>query len=298
MYNKNMMLALFVGSLILSGCGGSDSSSDDNSNSNSTTTKKGYLVDSAISGVSYSCGDIQGITSSTGEFECSSFPVTFNVGAYELGTIQELTSDAQIYPQDLLGVPRSSFTGDDLTELTQLLQSLDSDGNPSNGITISSETTKALADAQQNMTLEELASLAGVTVTDKDEAIAHLKEQIEGKINSNGGDVDLDSIDLSEYSAIYVYKNATAQVIDLFKSANKNNGDFSISDEVIECSSLKGYKELPTANNLPTTDTTFELNVNVAFYAKLPSFQSFCIEADYSNSQNTGNQSATMYWNQ
>ena len=298
MISKKNMIMAFVGSLVLVGCG-SDSKSDDSSPSTTesgTKMTKGYLVDSAVSGVTYSCAEVKGVTSSTGEFECPSTPVTFSIGSYEIGTLDSFTQDTKVYPQDLLGVPRSTFNNGEVTQLAQLLQSLDSDKNASNGIAISQETAEALTDAQENMTLEELATLAGVSVTNQEEAIAHLKEQIETAINSNGGDVDLDNIDLSQYSVIYTYKNASADIIESLKNTNKNNGSFTMSDELIECSSLRGYAPLPSGEGV-VSDANFEVNVNIKIYAKVPSFTSFCTEVDYGESQNVGTNSASMLWN-
>jgi len=306
MYSKkNITLMVILSIFIFTGCGDDEKKDTTTSSPSPIPIKqltKGYLIDSAVSGVTYSCGDIIGQTLSDGEFSCENAPITFSIGSYELGTINTFTEDTKVYPQDLAGVPRTNFTQEDVVKMTQLLQSLDEDKNANNGITITEETKNALKDAEKEMTLEELVALSGgAEVIGKEEAIAHLTQQIETVINSNGGDVNLDEVDLSTYSFIYVYKNTTAQVINDLKTINKDNSDFSFSDEIVVCDDLRGYVNLSTLSNgfegafeIPEND--FEINVETNFYVALNG-TSVCIEVDYANSKSAGANSATIYWN-
>lgn len=144
----------------------------------STTLRKGFLIDSPIAGVTYTCGDITGTTTLTGEFFCKAPPVTFKIGGFTLGTISEFTADNKIFPQDLVGVRRSNFNDPRLIKLIRLLQSLDADGNIQTEIIIPPEVATKFGANANDLSLEELASLAGVTLVSETDAIKHLQKSI------------------------------------------------------------------------------------------------------------------------
>lgn len=115
------MMALF------SGCGGGSSALG--------TTGTAYLVDSNVSGVTYHCGNQTGTTGIDGKFLYQhGQSCTFNIGATAFSVdADKLTEGKSITPYDI-------FTGDDekVINLAIMLQSLDSDGNATNGIDINS----------------------------------------------------------------------------------------------------------------------------------------------------------------
>ncbi|SFV55356.1 hypothetical protein MNB_SV-12-1447 [hydrothermal vent metagenome] len=170
-------LSIVVASFIIA-CGGggggsSDKkSSDDNGN---VTLIKGYLLDSPVEGVSYSCGNITGITTSTGEFSCEVAPVKFNIGTLELGIIGIFTSDGKVYPQDLVGVDRDNFADAKVIKLTRLLQSLDDDEDIDEKITISTETSAKFDTDVSSLDLDALVVMGDKTLVDSDSAIKHLR---------------------------------------------------------------------------------------------------------------------------
>ena len=173
--NKNIILSsiAIVALTSLIGCGSSSSG-------DSTTT--GHLIDSAVSGVSYSCGDKNGTTDNKGTFTCKSLPVTFSVGSVQLGTISSLPSDGKIYPQDLAGVARGDINNTKVKNLAQFFQSLDKDHNPSNGITIDSTLASKV---KKNITDWEGVDMEAylysidpdMHVVSRDDAVKHLGEQ-------------------------------------------------------------------------------------------------------------------------
>ena len=123
---KNILLAISL-AFIVSGCGGGSSYSEVYTN-----TGKGYYVDSAVEGVQYKCGGLTGTTGSSGEFE-------FEVGQDCLFKINDLVL--------------SEVNADRLTngakiivneKVAQFLQSIDVDGNASNGILINEKIKNAL----------------------------------------------------------------------------------------------------------------------------------------------------------
>jgi hypothetical protein len=107
-------------SMIFVGCGGGSSSSP-----KEYTVGNGTYIDSAVSGVSYICGKEKGVTDKDGRF-------TFEVGASCTFFIKDIK---------LREVAKSALFDkvvifEDKPKVAQFLQTLDSDGDPSNGITI------------------------------------------------------------------------------------------------------------------------------------------------------------------
>ena len=200
---KNIALSgLVLGSVLLTGCidQGKDSPNQVYIYSDSGTTKTtGYLIDSAVQGVNYECdsGQTTGVTGSDGSFACTAAPVTFKLGGMTIGTISNYSSGGQVFPQDLAGVSKSETSNATVIKIARLLQSLDSDGNPSNGITI--DTTKAdklTASNSLDETIEALAAVAGIdsaSIVSEEDAIDHLseasglkpKETLSGQITTN-----------------------------------------------------------------------------------------------------------------
>ena len=144
---------------------------------------KGYLIDTPINGVNYKCENISGVTKNGGEFECEKAPVSFSIGGYLLGTIDHFTVDKKVYLQDLLGLPRANYTDPNLIELARLVQSLDDDGDISTEITITPEMASKFNNASNSATVEELATLAGVTLVSVNSAMEHLYRTRTNQVN-------------------------------------------------------------------------------------------------------------------
>ena len=126
------------------GSSGSGSSTTNNNGSSSNTGPilTGTLIDSAVAGVSYQTNsNLSGLTSVNGSFEYrSGDQVTFQIGGTFLGTV---TGGAVITPIELAGV--SNTADRRVINIARLLQSLDEDQDPSNGININSTTRSAMA---------------------------------------------------------------------------------------------------------------------------------------------------------
>ena len=180
--------------LILTGCGGGGSSSVPQTTLNSKKIV-GYLVDSAVVGAEYKCGDIDDYTKNGGKFECKRLPVEFFIGGIRLGEVKKLPADKKVYPQDLLGIDRNDTNNEEVKKLATLIQSFDEDKNATNGIYIPKEFHEKFKDEVINLeelSLEELKEeiqsvdpeIEFVPVKD---AISHLKSSLglEDQNNSN-----------------------------------------------------------------------------------------------------------------
>ena len=180
-------LSLVVATFLV-GCGSdSDTNTKSNNSSNATTTtnKIGYFVDAPIEGSAYiTSSGIEGTTDKTGRFRYKEGDsVKFSIGNLTLGETTP-TEDGLITPEGLAH-------GDEELKvlLLRVLQSLDSDNDPSNGITIPSIVIDSLSDINETeITTEEKLldidnelALAidedfdGVVDTNETEAIAHFE---------------------------------------------------------------------------------------------------------------------------
>ena len=185
------------------GCG--DNSGTDDLNTLTTAysipLQSAFLIDSAIEGVTYANSNYPSIeklnstTDSTGKFYYTSdtSSVTLTLGKITLGTLltSSINSDDYFTIGELLGNSRSSSIYDTkMKNMLQLLQSIDSDGDPMNGITIDSTTQNELAslgssydfsaNTYANSTLNAIVSglSGGYTLIDSDYAVANYEESM------------------------------------------------------------------------------------------------------------------------
>ncbi len=113
------------GCLVLaSGCGGSGEA------------RQGVFLDSAVSGLAYSTETLSGITDAEGTYEyLEGESVTFSIGGLQFPTV---VATETVTPLELAGTNDPFDSG--VVNVVRLLQTLDHDSDPSNGIEISAET--------------------------------------------------------------------------------------------------------------------------------------------------------------
>lgn len=184
MKHYQQLLLASAAAVLLTACGGSSSSTPKNSTpTNKTAT--GVLSDSPVEGVSYRTNSgITGVTQKDGKFEyVVGEEVIFSLGDFVLGKYTPTHADETVTPVELTQGINDLFRDDAITNLLVLLQSLDNDGNPSNGITIDAGVT--FSKESLNLTdsiIEFDANLRkalpeGHTVVTADQANKHFAEQ-------------------------------------------------------------------------------------------------------------------------
>jgi hypothetical protein len=188
--SRFLRLALAGAIAALAACG------DDSSPAAAIGSATGTLSDSPVAGVAYTTSSgVTGITDGQGRFRYNpGDTVTFRIGSLTLGAVTATGTDATITPLQIAkSTPGLTETQQQnlVTNLLVLLQSLDSDGNAENGISIPAAVGAAL-NATVAGTIEldvapatfagssaviSLASTAGGSVVDPEEALAHFRTQ-------------------------------------------------------------------------------------------------------------------------
>jgi len=184
---KSIAIISTIG-LMVSGCG--NSSSNDSSLSSSKLGFNGKLVDSAIDGASYDCGNGKQKTHDGGLFGPCPFgsKATFSIGNIVLGSVGA-TSDFIFTINDIVGVSRDTKDNPTVGKIASLLQSLDNDGSHSTGIVITQAVIDALGtlelkdvtdDVIKNVIIEvEKVEPKGRTFVSNDVALANVAQTLD-----------------------------------------------------------------------------------------------------------------------
>ncbi|SFV62139.1 T1SS secreted agglutinin RTX [hydrothermal vent metagenome] len=188
---KNYLVSAALAAIVLTGCGGDGSSNSNTPTTTTTINKNAYLSDSRMAGVTYTCGSLQGTTTQEGKFQyntkCSN--VNFSIGGINLGhiPISNLSDNQIIYPSDLLGLDFNNTSDPKLQAMLQLVQSLDADQNPYNGIDINSTAL-----IHENINFDDNISLSdvqrvltnlGKTIIPMNDAVAHYEDTLRHDLN-------------------------------------------------------------------------------------------------------------------
>ena len=211
MKTKKMMtlpLTALVSALVLAGC---DSQTTDSATTSSTATESsttasistGSFIDSAVEGLEYkSTSGLTGITNEHGQFNYrNGDKVEFRIGQLVLGSTT-VSEDGLVTPLNLTeGYAYSSVDLHQLmmdgqlqpqtTLILRLLQSMDEDNDPENGIKVSNLLRSSLKQAEK-LDLQE-------TFIDEETLLAY-NETLGRTIDSNNdGEIDVSHVDAEEH---------------------------------------------------------------------------------------------------
>ncbi len=172
-------LALLIPALSIGlvGCGGSDS--DSSAPEPEKTLIDAKFIDSAVSGLTYMCGENNGQTESEGLFKTEDGQqCDFSLNSFKLGSTKVSADSSIVTPYAIAG------TASHAVKIASLLQSIDADGNPENGINVAEyDASKLPTDLFDKEEAEFLKALtdAGVpaeNVVSFADAKAHLDENV------------------------------------------------------------------------------------------------------------------------
>ena len=200
MKNSILILGLCAG---LVACGGGSSSS---SNNDSTNTQTGVFLDSSVVNIGYRTETLEGVTNSLGEYDyVEGETVTFFIGDLELPPV---TAAGTVTPLDLAGSDDTSNST--VVNIIRLLQTLDEDGNPDNGITITETAKSAATQVDLELSITDFESSSAVTnlvansgssnfvLISQNDAIAHFEDTLVDE-----GLVDDFSFDAATLAGVY-----------------------------------------------------------------------------------------------
>ena len=217
----NICFTILLSSVLLTACGGGSSSSapnvadvteaqsdargglvDQNEDGTEEQSKTGNFVDSPVSGIQYRTSTFSGVTDIAGTFQYNTNDIIeFSIGSLILGAA---VANSTVTPLELGTLNGSLENGkldyqsnhqDRATNTLRLLQTLDSDSYPENGITISENTRDSInsivngnlnfnldeEEFETQQTLLDLLSLATNTgkLISSEQAIEHFKTTLE-----------------------------------------------------------------------------------------------------------------------
>lgn len=252
--HKKLICLSITSALALTGCGGGDDSSTISSNTSNVDAGglmiTARFIDSAVEGLRYNCQNTHdsGVTNSQGEFNVHSNAVcTFSINNLQLGTatiIQEQKKEGIYY------ITPSSITKTTTIKtenIAALLQTLDNNNNPTDGINLTSfkkdlPITVLSADAEQ---FPEIISKA--TGIEKNKVVSF--EQATAHLNDTLKKNDL----LKGYDSSAV-KDVIKNINDLSKKTPQQLSQLNIED------TLNGYQD---TIDKATQDTPLNADVKV-----------------------------------
>ncbi len=133
-YLSSLISLLFV--VVFSACSGGDGGDGGDSSAPTTSTVTGIFIDDLVQGLDYSCSSaIGGKTNSSGEYTCNvGDTVSFDINGWGIGG----PNGGSIAAESGIITPYSLFPHDiqQALNLARLLQTLDTDGNTTNGLIV------------------------------------------------------------------------------------------------------------------------------------------------------------------
>ena len=190
---------LLMSTLSLAACGGGGGGGD-SAVPPAETVSTGIFIDSAVEGLQYATATQSGTTNSLGEYDfLAGETVTFSIGGILLGST---LAGPVVTPLSLVA-GATSANHPVVTNIVRLLLSMDSDGDPDNGITISSDVAAAAAGLTVDFGIADLSADAGIssllsdvpsiTLATATTAQAHFRQTLAAQANSTWGSLQFGS---------------------------------------------------------------------------------------------------------
>jgi hypothetical protein len=161
-YKTLLFLTLFG---LLTGCGSDSTTKEvitDIIPDPTPETYTGVFLDSAVSGLNYITASQSGTTNDKGEFNFQTDElITFSIGGIQLPTV---TANLYLTPLELFDT--TSISDPKVINLLRLLQSLDTDGDATNGIEISDAVHQLAAEMTLDFSASDFEQLTAELISD------------------------------------------------------------------------------------------------------------------------------------
>ena len=224
---------------LVSGCGGSSSSSDPSNPSDNSAT--GVLLDSPVVNIDFQTASQSGSTNDSGEFSFrSGEEITFSVGDI---TLPPVTASELITP---LEMSDQGEVDDRVVNILRFLQSLDNDGVPENGLTITDSAKTAgtgftidfdqtITDFENDQNVINLVANDGSgQLVSEEDASDHFRKTLASEgISTDSGVVG--TYALSGGDAVLVFAESGAFYMGEFNSSEILDDELECVDPVPDC---------------------------------------------------------------
>jgi hypothetical protein len=243
--DKRVVFSFALAVALFSGCGGSSGTldGDDSGGSGGSSSSKvaktgtGYYIDAAVKGASYKCGSESGVTDENGKFTFEKGKdCTFELAGIKLREVkaENLTDKVKIV--------------EDEPKVAVFLQSIDVDGNATNGIQIEAKVLDVLKEALKdynstttvptgdkltnvvNDVKNSVADFKGKVVT-KDKAMEHVKKSQEKVIKELIAGKTIYKPDVHDGKASITAFKFNNKMTSIHATAGDHSEDFPIQVE-------------------------------------------------------------------
>ena len=187
-----MRYLIGVGFIAISACGGSGSGGSDDGGVGGTaaTEKTGTFIDSPVINIGYRTETLQGVTNALGEYQyLPGETVTFFIGDL---TFPAVKATGMVTPLDIADTQDTA--NPKVINIIRLLQTLDKDGDPSNGITITDQAKSSAVLVDFDLSEADFAAAPDVMalitnanldipvteLVDAVDALSHFKQTLAG----------------------------------------------------------------------------------------------------------------------
>ncbi|WP_139694140.1 hypothetical protein [Aeromonas sobria] len=268
---KKNVLALSVvtalSSLALAGCGGDGASTDNGNNGGNVTkpTLPATFIDSAVAGLNYTCGNYSDVTNPQGQFLFNDGDTcAFKLGSIPLGETQVKKGQTMVTPYTIA----EKGDKDRAIRIAALLQTMDDDNNPANGITLKPDDIAKLgntihfeSDDAFNTSLNEAlkAVQPGKKPVETAAAAAHMNASL-AEINGQSVAVDKVLRSLLEESQDWQKTNFENKLRDYKVILNAETSDQGKADREV----VKAVITLMEITNDPIVSNRFDIQPSSA----------------------------------
>lgn len=181
--------------MFLSACGGAGesdasfqkvaSSTSPVQTDNSASPTNLTLMDAgAIGELKVICNSTELLADTSGSIECNETPIAVYLGEFKLGDVNSIPIDGLVYVQDLLHLTRGAVTHPEVTKISMILQSLDKDADPLNGITLDSNVLALLGSHLSTSTIIEDLTFVDVENIIEDVIVTALSQDSTSKLEA------------------------------------------------------------------------------------------------------------------